>query len=175
MEELIDVLDEFGNKTGIIKTKSEIKRDGDYHRAISVLILNGDKILLQKRCSKKKIYPNLWSIFVKGHVKSGENSIEASIREIKEEVGLTINEKQLKYLYTIKEEKKNDNYIENIFNDIYLLKKRFNLKDITIQEEEVSEVKLMNVNEVLNLIKNSKDFVPNEEDYNKIFKCINII
>ncbi len=40
MEELIDVLDKDGNKTGIIKRKSDIKKDGDYHRAIAVLVIN---------------------------------------------------------------------------------------------------------------------------------------
>ena len=45
MEELIDVLDKDGNKTGIIKKKSEIKRDGDYHRAIAVLIILKKEII----------------------------------------------------------------------------------------------------------------------------------
>lgn len=54
-EELIDVLDENGNKTGQIKTKSQIKKEGNFHRAISVCIINSNKeILMQKRSNTKR-------------------------------------------------------------------------------------------------------------------------
>ena len=170
MEELIDVLDNKGNKTGIIKKKSDIKRDGDYHRAIAVLVINNkNEILMQKRSSTKKVYPNLWSIFVKGHVQSGETSVDACIRELSEEVGININSNELNYLYTIFEEVIKENFIERIFYDTYILRKDFNLNDITIQEEEVSEVKLLSANEVISLIENNdKSLVPNYEDYKRI-------
>ena len=174
MEELIDVLDKQGNKTGIIKKKSEIKKDGDYHRAIAVLIINNkNEILMQKRSSRKRIYPNLWSIFVKGHVQSGESSIDACIRELSEEVGINIEQDELKYLYTIFEEVIKENFIERIFYDTYILRKDFNLNDITIQEEELSDIKLVNYDEVRSLIKNNdKSLVPNFEDYKRIIKYL---
>lgn len=173
MDELIEVLDEKGNKTGQVKTKREIKKDGNYHRAIAVLIISDNKILLQKRNSTKKVYPNLWSLFVKGHVQAGETSIEASIREINEEIGITIKENELTYLYTIKEETNNQGYMENIFYDTYILRKKIKLDDIVIQEDEVSEVKYMDINDVYNSIQNnSESFVPNKEDYKRIFEYL---
>ena len=174
MEELIDVLDKDGNKTGIIKKKSDIKKDGDYHRAIAVLVINNNnEILMQKRSSRKRIYPNLWSIFVKGHVQSGETSIDACIRELSEEVGININSNELSYLYTIFEEVIDKDYIERIFYDTYILRKDFNLTDITIQKEELSDIKLLNSNEVISLIKNNdKTLVPNLEDYKRIINYI---
>ena len=170
MEELIDVLDNKGNKTGIIKKKSDIKRDGDYHRAIAVLVINNNnEILMQKRSPNKKVYPNLWSIFVKGHVQSGETSIDACIRELNEEVGINITCNELNYLYTIFEEVIKENFIERIFYDTYILRKDFNLNDITIQEEELSEIKLVDSNKVISLIENNdKSLVPNYEDYKRI-------
>ncbi len=173
MEELIDVLDEFGNKTGEVKPKSAIKRDGDYHRVIAVLIVNDDKILIHQRSKNKKVYPGLWSLFVRGHVQAGESSLDACKREIKEEIGIDINEDELEFLYTLKEEAKKKDYIENMFYDTYLLRKKINLKDITIQKEEVDDIKYIKIDEVHNLIKNgSKDFVPNDEDYKRIFEYI---
>lgn len=170
MEELIDVLDNKGNKTGIIKKKSDIKKDGDYHRAIAVLVINNNnEILMQKRSSNKKVYPNLWSIFVKGHVQAGETSIDACIRELSEEVGINITGNELNYLYTIFEEVIKENFIERIFYDTYILRKDFNLNDITIQEEELSEIKLVDSNNVISLIENNdKSLVPNYEDYKRI-------
>ena len=174
MEELIDVLDNKGNKTGIIKKKSDIKKDGDYHRAIAVLVINNNnEILMQKRSSNKKVYPNLWSIFVKGHVQSGETSIDACIRELNEEVGINITGNELNYLYTIFEEVIKENFIERIFYDTYILRKDFNLTDITIQEEELSEIKLVDSNKVISLIENNdKSLVPNLEDYKRIINYI---
>lgn len=174
MEELIDVLDNKGNKTGIIKKKSDIKRDGDYHRAIAVLVINNNnEILMQKRSSNKKVYPNLWSIFVKGHVQSGESSIDACIRELSEEVGINITGNELNYLYTIFEEVIKENFIERIFYDTYILRKDFNLNDITIQKEELSEIKLVDSNKVISLIENNdKSLVPNLEDYKRIINYI---
>ena len=145
MDELIDVLDEFGNKTGQVKTKKEIKKDGDYHRAITVLVINGDKILMQKRSSTKRIYPNLWSLFIKGHVQAGEDSLAACLREIKEEIGIISNADELEYLYTIKEEKSDKDYIENIFYDTYILRKNIALKDVVIQKEELSDIKYISI------------------------------
>ncbi len=175
MEELIDVLDEFGHKTGQVKEKSEIKKDGDYHRAISVLIINDDKILLQKRSSNKMVYPNLWSLFIKGHVQSGEESIDACVREIQEEIGIIVKKRHLHFLFTIKEETKNGDYIENIFYDTFVLKEKIDLSDILIKKNEVSDIKYVDVNEIYDLIKNnSKDFVPNKKEYQRIFKYLNI-
>lgn len=174
MEELIDVLDSKGNKTGIIKKKSDIKKDGDYHRAIAVLVINNNnEILMQKRSSNKKVYPNLWSIFVKGHVQAGESSIDACIRELNEEVGINITSNELNYLYTIYEEVIKENFIERMFYDTYILRKDFNLNDITIQEEELSEIKLVDSNKVISLIENNdKSLVPNLEDYKRIINYI---
>ena len=173
MEELIDVLDINGNKTGIVKEKSQIKKDGDYHRAISVCIINdNNEILMQKRSSNKKVYPNLWSIFVKGHVRSNESVLEASKREILEELGILIDVNELEYLYTIKDEKITDgDYIERIFFDTFLLRKNVDIKDAVIEKDEVSEVCFVNYEDVLKLIENDV-MIPNKKDYEKIFDIL---
>lgn len=174
MEELIEVLDSNGNKTGIIKKKSEIKRDGDFHRAISVCIINNqNEILMQQRSSNKKVFPNLWSIFVKGHVASGENSLESAKREILEELGIEIDTSELEYLYTIKEHiVTNENYIENIFFDTFLLIKDIDIKSVKLQTEEVTDAKFMYYKDIYNLI-NSNVMIPNIKDYELIFPIFN--
>ena len=173
MEELIDCLDEFGNKTGVVKKKSDIKKDGDYHRVIAVLVINGDNILIHQRSNNKKVYPNLWSLFVRGHVQAGESSLDACKREIKEEIGIDINEDELEFIYTLKEEAKSKDYIENMFYDTYILRKDIDIKDITIQKEELNDIKFIKIDEVQKQIENgSKDYVPNEEDYKRIFEYI---
>ena len=48
-KEYFDILDENGNKTGKTKLRSEVHRDGDWHKAVHIWIINnkGD-ILLQR-------------------------------------------------------------------------------------------------------------------------------
>lgn len=174
-EELIEVLDSNGNKTGEIKTKSEIKKAGDYHRAIAVCIINDKKeILMQRRSKNKRVYPNLWSIFVKGHVQAGETSADACKREIAEELGIEVDISELKYLYTIQEELiMSEDYIERIFFDAFVVNKNVNLKDVTVQESEVEEVDLKHYKEVEELISNTDSMVPNMNDYERLFKLLN--
>ena len=176
MEELIDVLDEDGKKTGIVKPKSLIKHDGDYHRAISICFMNlNNEILLQKRSGKKIIYPNLWSMFLKGHVRSGEDSISSAIRETKEELNLKIDARELLYLYTIKEEKIKTNYIEKIFFDTYLVLKNINFDSI-ILNDEVSDVIYINYQELKEMILNRDiRLIPNILDYEKIIPILDSV
>ena len=170
MEELIDVLDRFGNKTGIIKEKSKIKKDGNYHRAISVCFINdNNEVLLQKRSHNKKVYPGLWSMFLKGHVQAGEEIINACIREIKEELGIDVIPSELNYLYGIYDEKITNDYKEKLFFDTFLIKKEVNL-DNFMPNDEVMALAYIDINDLSNFVnKNDIRLVPNYLDYEKIF------
>jgi len=96
--EYIDVLDKNGNKTGAIKPKSEIHRDGDRHRGSYIWIINSrNELLIQKRSSSKENYPNLWDISVAGHVSAGEDSISSALRETEEELGLKLKKENFQY------------------------------------------------------------------------------
>ena len=171
MKELIEVLDDNGNKTGIIKTKSEIKRNGDYHRAIRVVIVNSNnEVLFQKRSNKKKIFPNLWSIYLTGHVKANEEPIDALIREVKEEIGIDILSNELEYLYTIKEEKKKKDYDERIFFDTYLLRKDIDINELKMNNEVIG-VQFLTLDEIKYLQdNNSKMIIP--DDYEVILNVL---
>jgi mutator protein MutT len=55
------------------------------------ILFRDRKILLGKRHSDRDFYPNTWDI-PGGHCKDGETSEETLIRELKEELGITITE-----------------------------------------------------------------------------------
>ena len=51
-----------------------------------------------------------------------------------------------------------------------ILRKNIALKDVVIQKEELSDIKYISMKEAYNLTKNvNRDFVPNVEDYKRIF------
>ena len=73
-EEYFDILDEHGNKTDRIKPRSEVHRDGDWHRAVHIWIINNQgEILLQRRAPDKDTHPNFWDISVGGHLQAGDD------------------------------------------------------------------------------------------------------
>ena len=58
MEELIDVLDKNGNKTGKILTREQIHKKGLCHRIVVIAIIDEKgNILMQQRSKNKATHP----------------------------------------------------------------------------------------------------------------------
>lgn len=170
MEELIDVLDENGNRTGEILKKEQIHKKGLCHRIVVIAIIDAKGyILMQQRSKYKAENPEKWDVTAAGHVSSGETSNQAAIRETVEEVGISVNEKELEYILKYKDiEKIEEDYIDNQIYDCYIVKKeKIELNDIKIQESEVEQVKLCDLKE-FNEIITTKNIMKRDEFYNKI-------
>lgn len=171
--EYTDVLDLDGKPTGQIKLKSEVHRDGDWHKTVHVWLINSRcELLIQKRASSKENYPNMWDISSAGHVLAGENSIAAAMREIREELGLKLPEENLEYLFSIKQQAtlNKGTYINNEVSDVYLLPLDIDLSKLQLQREEVSEVKFIHFKELEKIImRTDNSFVTNPEEYRNLF------
>lgn len=172
--ELIDVLDELGNPTGKVETKEEIYKKGLWHRSTHIWIENDNKeLLVQKRNPNKKTFPNLWAISVAGHVDSGETSMSAAIRELKEEVNLDVKEDELEYLFTIKRIQPNGNNELHVFDDVYLLHKNIDVDKTKLQVEELTDIKYVYYQYLENIFKEGdKDYVPYTEEHEKLFSFL---
>ena len=85
MEEYFDVLNEKGEYTGKIETREKCHREGLWHKAVVVFIINSKgQVLLQKRCANKKMWPNTWDVTAGGHVLAGEFGFQSILRECEE-------------------------------------------------------------------------------------------
>ena len=164
MEELIDVLDENGNKTGEVAARNQVHTKGLWHRIIVVAVIDENgHILMQQRSSMVEINPLKWDVTSAGHIQAGQTSKEAAIREVSEEVGLEIKEEDLKYLLTYNDMEQLENFLDNEYCDCYLVKQRsIDVNKIKIQESEVKQVKICNINEVKEMIKSNKVVIRNE-------------
>lgn len=71
------------------------------HRAAHVLVIHPVEgtLLLQKRSPLKDTCPGKWDTSVGGHVGFGQSYLEAALRETAEELGLTVAEQDLRFLY----------------------------------------------------------------------------
>lgn len=174
MEELIDVLDENGNKTGEILTREQIHKKGLCHRIIVVAIIDAKgHILMQQRSKSKVKNPGKWDVSAAGHVSSGQTSIEAAIRETLEELNIKVNKEELHYILTYKNKAKVDeDYIDNQIYDCYIVKKeKIELENIKIQESELEQVKLCDLNQFNEIIKN-ENIMKRDELYTEIIKYL---
>lgn len=89
-EEIFDVVNE-RDEVIDAKPRSEVHRLGLLHRAIHVLVFNSrGQIFLQKRSRTKDREPGKWDSSTSGHVNSGEDYDAGAIRELREEIGLTV-------------------------------------------------------------------------------------
>lgn len=142
MKEYFDVLDENGNMTGEVKLRQEVHRDGDWHKAVHIWIFNRNgEVLLQRRSPNKDSYPNMLDISSAGHLSAGDSSIDGALRELEEELGLYVDKEELKLFDCMKISRVfKETFINNEFNDLYYLITDKKTNDMTIQEEELSEI-----------------------------------
>jgi len=142
MSELRDLYDEDGNKTDLTYHKGDVIPNGYYPMVVMVVIRNSKgEFLMQKRVESKG---GDWGV-TGGHPKSGESPIEGIVTEVKEELGLDFS---------------NDNFIlydsgcdgKDCYK-MYFVNKDIDIKDITIQEEELSEVKWFSMDELEDMVK----------------------
>ena len=152
--ELLDIVDENNIPTGKSEDRKVVHRKGYYHREVGAWIVNkNNEILIQKRSANKEGNPNKWSLTA-GHVDSGEDVKEAMIREIKEEVGIDVKLEDLELLFISKHNSLTGS--NNVFGYLYLVRIDKKIEDFTIQEEEVSELKYISIEELEKIVK-SKD------------------
>lgn len=63
MEEMIDVLDENGVKTGEVLSRKEVHKRGLWHRVVTIAIIDeNNQILMQQRSYKKDTDAGKWDI-----------------------------------------------------------------------------------------------------------------
>ena len=164
--EYVDILDMNGNKIGV-KSREEASKDKDIYRIVYLWIITNEKILIQQRSFNKKSNPGLWDCAVAGHVLSGENSVDAILREAKEELNLDLRDLELIYSNIGFDDKYQ-------FHDVFIINKEIDVKKIIIQKEEVECFKLVTAKELKDIIDTNlfaKDF-HNLFVVNKIFEML---
>jgi isopentenyldiphosphate isomerase len=117
-------------------------------------------------------YPNMWDISSAGHVSAGEDSVTSALREAQEELGLEIKPEDLGYLFSVTQQAvlKDGAYINNEFNDVYLVKLNPLFSDLKLQKEEVSSTQWVPYKELeKNITEGNNGFVPHPEEYTKLF------
>ena len=153
MEEMFDVLTENGLFTNQIVNRETCHKDGLWHKAVVVFIINSkNQVLLQKRSATKKLWPNLWDISAGGHVSAGEFGYQAVIREAKEEIGIDIDKGDLLFIGSVRSSNMKSNIINNHFNEFFVLNKDIDVSQLKLQAEEVQDIRWFEKDDVIQRI-----------------------
>ncbi len=153
MEEKFDVLNEKGEYTNIVETREKCHKEGLWHKAVTIFIINSNRqVLLQKRSKNKRMWPDMWDITAGGHVLTGEFGFQAIIREVKEELGIELNKNEIIFLGSALSSNISRNIINNHFNEFYVVNKNIDENKLKLQAEEVSEVKWIDKEDIIKRI-----------------------
>lgn len=156
MEEFFDVLNERGEYIGKIETRKKCHTEGLWHKAVAMFIINSKgQVLLQKRSANKKMWPNMWDITAGGHVLAGEFGFQSIIREAEEELGIDLNKNDITFVGSSISTNVQGDIVNNHFNEFYIVNKDIDETTLKLQEEEVSEVKWVDKNEIIERIKDN--------------------
>lgn len=160
-EELWDVYDLHREKTGKLHPRGKCLGDGEYHLTVHACIFNREgQMLIQKRQPFKKGWSGLWDITVGGSATAGEDSQTAIMRELQEELGLTLDLNGVRPHLSVQ--------FDQGFDDMYLIKKDVDLSTLTLEYEEVEEIKWATLDEILSMM-DTGAFIPYQKHLISLF------
>ena len=155
MEEYWDLYDKDRNKLNKLAKRGDKLDEGEYHLVVNAWIKNkNNQFLITQRSANKK-FAYMWEC-TGGSALQGETSIQAAIREVKEELGINIDENTGKFIGTTLRHYRNRPDIL----DVWLFESDVPIEQIKIQEDEVCDVMWAKGGEIRKLCKENK-FVAN--------------
>ena len=161
--EIWDIYDENRVKTGKTVRRGQPMAQDEYHLVVHVWIKNSNGQYLISKRTPNKTFPLMWES-TGGSATTGENSLEAALREVKEEIGITLNPNMGKCVFRFKRQ-----HIKcSDFLDVYLFEQDININDVVYQEDEVCGAKLVTKEEILNMI-DKGEFVAVFKYLNELF------
>lgn len=128
--EIWDVYDKNRRLTGRRHRRGDTLAEGDYHLVVHVWMRNSKgEFLITKRTANKG-FPNMWES-TGGSALTGDDSLAAALREVKEETGLTLDPARGRVVHS---------YMGNdYFVDVWLFDQDFDIEDVVLQENETCD------------------------------------
>lgn len=150
--ELFDLYDSDRKNTGKTLERGSPVPKGFYRMVVHICIFNSEgKILIQQRQPFKHSWSGMWDLTVGGSAVAGDTSIAAAVRETGEEIGVVLDEQELKRVLTVQ--------TDHVLDDIYTVQKELDIEQLKLQPEEVAQVKWADMEEIFGMI-DSGVFIP---------------
>lgn len=155
-----EIIDIFNERMELIGTESRKNAhlNGNWHKVFHCWIVGTDSkgkgfVLFQLRSKTKDTVPNSLDISAAGHLHIGETPIQG-LRELKEELGITIKEEKLHFLGIHVEVWCDSKTINREFDFVYLINENKELNEYKVQPSEVSGLTKIYIEDGINLFSN---------------------
>lgn len=145
-EELLLVVDENNQPVKPVSRAKAISQKLWRRASAAMIYDSGLNILCQQRSENKDERAGLWTCFFGGKASPGESELETLKKELKEEIGLTVNDEEVKFVKTYKCE---DRYQ---FESMFIVKKDYDLNKLPFEEEEIKQIRLHPLAELKKLL-----------------------
>lgn len=140
--EIVQIVDRENRETGVT-TRAEMRKNNLIHRATYILVFNQrGQLFIQKRTMTKDVFPGLWDIAAGGVVQAGESYDLSAKRELKEELGVEVENLQHRFDYYYDTEK------NKVWGRVYTCT---NEGPFILQAEEIDEGMFLSVEEIFTL------------------------
>ncbi len=163
MAEWLTIFNDDGINIGI-KERDQVHLDGDWHETFHCWLFETDhqriNLYFQKRSHTKKDFPSLYDITCAGHIDQDEKVIEAGLRELQEELGVILKEKDIIYDADFKETIQLDSFFDREICHLFfmnLTECKLNLLNIGDEVESIAKV---DINLFEQLIKKERMDIP---------------
>jgi len=155
--ELFDLYDKDRVPLGATVVRGEPIPRGACHIVIHVCVFNAaGEMLIQRRQPFKEGWSGMWDVTCGGSAVAGETSAQAASRELAEEIGLKVSFEDRRPVLTT--------HFDVGFDDFYTLVREVDLSTLTLQPEEVAEVRWADRDEVLSMIE-AGTFIPYRAEF----------
>jgi len=141
--ELFYLVDDYDKVLGSVKRAVAHQSKTIKHRSIFILLFNHkNEVLMQKRSKIKDSFPNFWTVSVSGHVGYGQSYDEAALRELEEELGLSLTLRKLSKIYIEEEREFAFLYRGDLSGEI----------PINFDKDEIEEVQWVNLSDFASFV-----------------------
>ena len=153
--EYLDIVDEQGQPTGEIVSRTLAHTKGIRHRTAHIWIVRREnehfQVLMQKRAISKDSFPGKYDTSSAGHIQAGDEPLASGLRELAEELGLHAKPEDLAFAGCI-----HGNFAEEfhgkIFRDneiafVYVYQQPVDIETLVLQKEEVESVRWFDLEE----------------------------
>ncbi len=119
--------------TGKTRARYEMLRDGEYRLGAEIWIFHPDgRLMVTKRHPEKREYPGLWEC-TGGFVCAGETTKDTILREVREEIGLSLSPSDVRLITT--------ELSGPQFLDLYTATADVAIEALILQPEEVTDAR----------------------------------